>query len=180
MIDQVLAANERYASSFSSAGLPARPNRNLAVLACMDARQAVHPMLGLRPGDAHVIRNAGGIVTEDVVRSLVISHYLLGTREFMIINHTDCGMVTFKDEELRERLERETGVAAIAPSVFHAFQDVEDNVRKQIARLRAHPWVPRSIPIRGFVYDINSGRLGEVSGTKSPQALSGAIECKHL
>lgn len=170
VIDEVLAANERYAKSFNSAGLPTPPKRQLAVLACMDARLPVHPMLGLKPGDAHVIRNAGGIVTEDAVRSLVISHYLLGTQEFMIINHTDCGMLTFKDEELRERLERETGVPAIAPSAFYAFQDLEENVRKQIARLRAHPWVPRSIPIRGFVYDVNNGRLGEVSGAKSRHA----------
>lgn len=170
VIDEVLSANEQFAKSFKYAGLAMPPKRRLAVLACMDARLAVDQVLGLQPGDAHTIRNAGGIVTDDAVRSLVISHYLLGTQEFMIVNHTDCGMLTFKDEDLRGRLERETGISAIAPSAFHAFTDVEANVRKQLARLRAHPWVPRSVGIRGFVYNVGSGRLGEVKETKTLHA----------
>jgi len=170
VIDEVLVVSEQFAKSFNYASLAMPPKRKLAVLACMDARLAIDQLLGLRPGDAHVIRNAGGIVTGDAVRSLVISHYLLGTQEFMIINHTDCGMLTFKDEDLRGRLEHETGIPAISPSVFHAFTDVEENVRKQITRLRAHPWVPRSVSIRGFVYNVGNGRLGEVRETKTLHA----------
>lgn len=170
VIDEVLAANGRFAESFRHAGLAMPPKRKLAVLACMDARLAVDRVLGLEPGDAHVIRNAGGIVTEDAVRSFLISHYLLGTEEFMIINHTDCGMLTFKDEELRERLERETGSAAVIPSAFQAFPNVDDNVRRQIARLRAHPWIPAGITIRGFVYQVESGRLAEVREAKTLHA----------
>jgi carbonic anhydrase len=170
VIDEVLAANEKFANSFSYGNLTMPPKRKLAVLACMDARLAVDQVLGLRPGDAHVIRNAGGIVTEDAIRSLVISHYLLGTQEFMIINHTDCGMLTFKDDELRARVERETGTSPITPSAFHAFTDVEENARKQLARLRAHPWVPRSVGIRSFVYNVSNGRLGEVRETKTRHA----------
>src|SRR5208337_5590064 len=119
-------------------------------------------ILGLKTGDAHIIRNAGGIATEDAIRSLLISHYLLGTQEFMIINHTDCGMLTFKDEELRERLERETGTAVVAPSHFHSFVDTTTNVRRQVQRVKSHPWVPNKIPVRGFVYDVRTGKLNEV------------------
>jgi len=170
VIDDVLTANQQFAKSFNYSGLAMPPKRKLAVLACMDARLAVDQMLGLEPGDAHVIRNAGGIVTEDALRSLIISHYLLGTQEFMIINHTDCGMLTFKDEELRARLERETGVPAIVPAAFHAFADVQGNVARQIGRLRADPWIPRSIAIRGFVYDVSNGRLSEVRETRTLHA----------
>src|ERR1019366_1066132 len=116
--EEVLKANEAYAKSYSHGHLPMPPARKLAVLACMDARLVVSKILGLEEGDAHVICNAGGIVTDDALRSLIISHYLLGTQEFMIINHTDCGMLTFKDEDLRERLERETGTAVVAPNHF--------------------------------------------------------------
>ncbi len=170
VIDEVLGSNEKYARSFNRGGLAAPPKRKLAVLACMDARLAINDILGLKAGDAHVIRNAGGIATEDAVRSLVISHYLLGTEEFMIINHTGCGMLTFKDEELRERLERETGVPAIGPAAFHSFPDVRQNVTKQVAALRAHPWIPRAVAIRGFVYDVTDGRLKEVRDAKSLHA----------
>jgi carbonic anhydrase len=138
------------------------PARRLAVVACMDARLMVDQVLGLAAGDAHVIRNAGGIVTEDAIRSLVISHHLQGTNEFIVINHTDCGMLTFKDAELRARLENETGTAVVVPARFHAFSDLEANVRQQMQRVRAHPWVPKTIPVRGFVYDVKTGRLAEV------------------
>ncbi len=170
VIDEVLAANEQFAKSFNYSGLAMPPKRKLAVLACMDARLAINQMLGLDPGDAHVIRNAGGIATEDAVRSLLISHYLLGVQEFMVVNHTDCGMLTFHDEELRDRLERETGVSAIAPSVFYAFPNVQENVRRQLARLRAHPWIPRSVAIRGFVYNVRDGGLSEVPAAKTLHA----------
>jgi carbonic anhydrase len=131
-------------------------------------------MLGLKTGDAHVVRNAGGIITDDAVRSLLISHYLLGTREFMIINHTDCGMLTFQDEELRERLVKTTGAAAVAPAVFCAFRDVENNVREQILRLRSHPWMPKDVPVRGFVYDVKSGRLKEIAAGETKRATASA------
>ena len=162
-IDEVLLANQAYAMSFSHGELPMSPARKLAVVACMDSRQAVVQMLGLKPGEAHIIRNAGGIVTEDVLRSLILSHHLLGTQEFMIINHTDCGMLTFKDDDLRKKLEQQTGTASGVPAHFHAFHDLEANVRDQIQNVKAHPWVPEQIPVRGFIYDVKSGKLNEVS-----------------
>lgn len=164
VIDETLKANRDYASGFSQGGLAMPPARKLAVLACMDARLDVERVLGLELGDAHVIRNAGGIASEDALRSLIISHHLLGTQEFMVINHTDCGMLTFKDHELCERLESDTGVAAVAPVHFHAFEDLEANVRRQVLRVRSHPWIPDGIPVRGFVYDVKSGSLTEVKG----------------
>ena len=127
----------------------------------MDARLTVEQFAGLNTGDAHIIRNAGGIVTDDVIRSLLISHYLLGTNEWIIVEHTDYGMLTFKDEDLLGRLEKETGVVAHAPSQFHSFSDLEMNLRRQLKKVRAHPWVPRQIPVRGFIYDIRWGRSNE-------------------
>jgi carbonic anhydrase len=129
----------------------------------MDARLTVEEFLGLTTGDAHIIRNAGGIVTDDTIRSLIISHHLLGTQEFLIINHTDCGMLTFKDDELRSKLEKDTGTSTAAPAAFHAFGDLEENVRRQAQKIRSHPWVPQHISVRGFVYDVKSGRLKEVA-----------------
>lgn len=163
IIDEVLQAHRAYARAFKLGGLSAPPRRRLAVLACMDARITVEAVLGLQSGDAHVIRNAGGVVTDDVLRSLIISHHLLGTREIMIIEHTDCGMLTFRDDDLRARLERETGAAAETPARFHAFRDLEENLREQIARVRAHPWIPDDVPVRGFVYDVRTGELREVA-----------------
>jgi len=160
--DELLRANERYAQSFQLGHLPMPPARKVAVLACMDARLTVEQLLGLQTGEAHIIRNAGGIATEDALRSLLISHYLLGTQEFLIINHTDCGMLTFKDEDLRSRLEKQTGTAVFAPVYFHAFSDLESNVRRQIERVCSHPWISKQIPVRGFIYDVKTGRLREV------------------
>ncbi len=162
IIDDALKANETYARNFKLGHLPMPPGKKLAILACMDARLTVEQVLGLNTGDAHIIRNAGGIATEDAIRSLLISHYLLGTQEFMVINHTDCGMLTFKDADLLERLEREKGVSAVAPSHFHAFENLEANVRRQVGRIKSHHWIPREIPIRGFVYDVQTGKLNEV------------------
>ena len=162
IIDEVVKANESYTRNFTLGHLPLPPARKLAIVACMDARLMVDQVLGLKTGDAHVIRNAGGIVTEDAVRSLILSHHLLGTQEFMIINHTDCGMLTFKDEELRPKLQQMTGTAAVVPYHFYAFSDLKENVRQQIQKVRSHPWIPKQIPVRGFIYDVKTGRLTEV------------------
>src|SRR5216684_8858599 len=159
--DEVLRANETYARNFEFGQLPLPPARKLAVLACMDARLVPSQILGLKAGDAHVIRNAGGIVTEDALRSFILSHQLLGTQEFIIINHTDCGMLTFKDEDLRVQLQEKTGTATVAPVHFHAFRDPEENVRLQVQRVKSHPWIPKHISVRGFVYDVKTGRLHE-------------------
>ncbi|GBC77114.1 Beta-carbonic anhydrase 1 [bacterium HR08] len=162
-IDEVLQANAAYAAQFAWGDLPAPPTRRLIVLACMDARIVVSQILGLKPGEAHVLRNAGGLVTEDVLRSLLISHYLLGTREFMIMAHTDCGMMTFTDDDLFRRLRHETGTAVVTPTRFFAFRDLEENVREQVQKVRSHPWIPATISVRGFIYDVKTGRLREVS-----------------
>jgi len=162
-IEEVLRANEEYAKDFTLGNLPSPPARKLAIVACMDARLTVEQMLGLKTGDAHIIRNAGGIVTEDALRSLIVSHHLLGTHEFMIINHTDCGMLSLKDEELLRNLEKSTGTATVAPACFHTFSNLEENVRKQIEKIKSHPWIPNHTPVRGFIYDVRTGRLNEVS-----------------
>lgn len=168
--DEVLQANENYSRNFKLGALPMPPARKLAIVACMDARLTVEPALGLKPGDAHIIRNAGGIVTEDALRSLIISHHLLGTEEFIIINHTDCGMLTFKDADLRSRLQASTGTVAAEPKHFHAFGDLEENVRRQIEKVKSHPWIPNHIPVRGFIYDVKTGRLGEVEAREARKA----------
>jgi carbonic anhydrase len=160
--DEVVASNQEYARNFKLGNLPMPPGRKLAIVACMDARLTVEQLLGLKTGDAHIIRNAGGIVTEDALRSLVISQQLLGTQEVVIINHTDCGMLTFKDEDLRSKLLTQTGTATVAPAHFHSFTDVEENVRQQIQKVASHPWIPKHIPVRGFIYDVKTGRLKEV------------------
>jgi carbonic anhydrase len=161
--DDVVRANQQYAQDFKLGHLPIPPARKLAIVACMDARLPIEEALGLKTGDAHIIRNAGGIVTEDALRSLIISHYLLGTQDFIVINHTECGMLTFKDSDLRSRLHAETGTAAVSPTAFHTFGNLEENVREQIQKLRAHPWTPKSVSIRGFIYDVKTGRLNEVA-----------------
>jgi carbonic anhydrase len=163
IIDERLQANQAYAQSFKLGALPMPPARHLAVLACMDARLTVEQFLGLQTGDAHIIRNAGGIATEDAIRSLIISHYLLGTQEFMVVNHTDCGMLTFKDEDLKSRLQQETHLTSSSPEAFHTFTDLSKNVREQVQKIKSHPWLPRHIPVRGFIYDVKTGRLNEVA-----------------
>ncbi|HYK91895.1 MAG TPA: carbonic anhydrase [Acidobacteriota bacterium] len=162
VIDETLKANETYARDFKMSHLAMPPARKLAIVACMDARLSVEQILGLKTGEAHIIRNAGGILTEDALRSLVISHHLLGTQEFMFIHHTDCGMLTFKDDELSAKLRETCGTAAVVPSRFHAFSNLEDDVRQQIEKARAHPWIPKGVTLRGFIYDVKSGRLTEV------------------
>src|SRR2546423_12411754 len=161
VIDEVLAANEIYSRNHELRKLTPRPQRKLAILTCMDTRLSIRT-LGLKTGDAHIIRNAGGIVTEDALRSLLVSHYLLGTEEFMVINHTDCGLMRSTERELRSMIESHTGAASVAPQHFYAFKEPEENVRKQLEKLRSHPWVRKEIILRGFVYDVDSGRLKEV------------------
>jgi len=160
--DELLAANEEFARHFKLGELSVRPKRRVAVLACMDSRILFEHCLGLKPGDAHMIRNAGGIATEDALRSLIISHHLLDTQEFIIINHTDCGLLQVQEYELRSRLSAKMGVIASEPSNFYGFDDLEANVRTQIHRVKSHPWIPKHIPVRGFVYDVKTGRLTEV------------------
>jgi carbonic anhydrase len=161
VIDEVLTANASYAKTHRLAGLSPRPRRRLAVLTCMDTRLSKHT-LGLAVGDAHIMRNAGGIVTDDVVRSLLVSHFLLGTEAFMIINHTDCGLAGVTEEELHRRIRARSGTTTTLATPFYAFTDVHENVRRQLERLRSHPSVPTEIAVRGFVYDVNDGRLHEV------------------
>jgi carbonic anhydrase len=160
-IDEVLTANEIYSRTHELRKLTPRPERKLAVLTCMDTRLSIST-LGLKTGDAHIIRNAGGIVTDDTLRSLLVSHYLLGTEEIMVINHTDCGLMHTNEQDLRTRIQNRTGTAAVAPAFFYTFQNIEENVHHQLKKLRSHPWIPEKIPVRGFVYDVTSGRLREI------------------
>jgi carbonic anhydrase len=160
--DGLLRNNQDYAASFSAGDLPMPPGAQVAVVACMDARLHVYGVLGLREGDAHVIRNAGGVVTDDVIRSLTISQRLLGTREVILVHHTDCGMLTFEDDDVKADIEAETGLRP--PFALEAFPDLEQDVRQSIARVKASPFVPRKDAVRGFVYDVRTGRLQEVTG----------------
>ena len=164
VIDEVLVANELYSRTHELRKLTPRPERKLAVLTCMDTRLSILT-LGLKTADAHIIRNAGGIVTDDSLRSLLISHYLLGTEEIMVINHTDCGLMHTSEQDLRTRIQNRTGTAAIAPAFFHAFQNIEENVRHQLQKLHTHPWIPATLVVRGFVYDVASGLLREIKNS---------------
>jgi carbonic anhydrase len=161
LTDDLLAHNAAYVSTFDKGDLPLPPARKLAVLACMDARLDPAKILGLDEGDAHVIRNAGGVVSEDALRSLAISQNLLGTEEIVLIHHTDCGMLTFTDEEFASKLEQETGERPEWRA--HAFPDLEQNVRDSIERIRNNPFLPHTDKVRGFVYEVETGRLREVS-----------------
>ncbi|MHA3702458.1 beta-class carbonic anhydrase [Jatrophihabitans sp. YIM 134969] len=158
--DDLLANNARYAESFTGP-LPLPPSRHVAVLACMDARLDVYRLLGLDAGEAHVIRNAGGVVTEDEIRSLAISQRLLGTQEIVLIHHTDCGMLTFTDDEFKRSIQDEVG---IKPDwAAEAFPDLDEDVRQSIARIHASPFIPHKTSVRGFVFDVATGRLAEVT-----------------
>ena len=159
--DDLLANNDTYAASFDKADLPLPPARRAAVIACMDARLNVYGMLGLSEGDAHVIRNAGGVVTDDAIRSLAISQRLLGTEEIILIHHTGCGMLTFTDDQFRADIEKDTGIKPTWAA--EAFPDLDADVRQSIARVKASPFVPHKDSVRGFVYEVESGRLREVS-----------------
>jgi len=159
--DDLLANNQAYARAFDKGGLPLPPAKKVAVVACMDARLNVYGALGLTEGDAHVIRNAGGVVTDDEIRSLAISQRLLGTEEVILIHHTDCGMLTFNDDEFKAAIEQEVG---IKPEwAAEAFSDLEADVRQSAARIKASPFIPRKGAIRGFIYEVETGRLREVT-----------------
>ncbi len=160
-INELLANNAAYAASFDKADLSHSPAKKVAILACMDARLNVYAALGLSEGDAHVIRNAGGVVTDDAIRSLAISQRLLGTEEIILIHHTGCGMLTFTDDEFRDSIERETGIKPAWAA--ESFSDLDGDVRQSIARIEASPFIPHKDAIRGFVYEVETGRLREVS-----------------
>jgi len=159
--DDLLANNDAYVTSFGEkADLPLPPGKKAAIVACMDARLNVYGALGLQEGDAHVIRNAGGVVTDDAVRSLAISQRLLGTEEIILIHHTGCGMLTFTDDDFKRSIEEDTG---IRPEwAAEAFGDLDGDVRQSIARIKASPFIPHKGAIRGFVYEVETGRLREV------------------
>jgi len=159
--DDLLRNAEGYAASFDRADLPLPPARKVAVLACMDARLNVYGLLGLQEGDAHVIRNAGGVVTDDEIRSLSISQRLLGTEEIILIHHTDCGMLTFTDDAFKRAVQDDVG---IKPEwAVEAFDDLDEDVRQSVARIKASPFIPRKDSVRGFVYEVETGRLREVT-----------------
>jgi carbonic anhydrase len=159
--DELLQNAAEYAASFDKADLPLPPARRVVVLACMDARLTPSRILGLQEGDAHVIRNAGGVVTDDAIRSLAISQRLLGTREIVLLHHTDCGMLTFSDDEFKRSIQDETG---IKPAwAVEAFGDLDEDVRQSIARIQASPFIPNKDSVRGFVYDVHTGAVREVS-----------------
>ena len=159
--DELLQNAEEYAATFDQGELPLPPAKRVVVLACMDARLNPYGLLGLSEGDAHVIRNAGGVVTDDEIRSLAISQRLLGTEEVILIHHTDCGMLTFSDDEFRRQVQDDTG---IKPEwAAEAFDDLEEDVRQSIARIKSSPFIPRKDSVRGFVYDVKTGRLDEVT-----------------
>jgi carbonic anhydrase len=159
--DELLRNNERYAESFDKGDLPLPPAKGVAVVACMDARLNIYGMLGLQEGDAHVIRNAGGVITDDEIRSLAISQRLLGTREVILIHHTECGMLTFTDDELKAQIQEEVGIKPHFP--MESFSDLEEDVRQSIARIQASPFIPHRDNVRGFVYEVETGRLREVT-----------------
>ena len=152
--------NRRYAENFDKADAPVPPRRKAAVVACMDARIETGRLLGLSEGDAHVIRNAGGVVTDDVLRSLLISQRLLGTEEIILVQHTDCGMLTFRDDDVKDQIEAETGLRP--PFALESFANLEENVRQSISRIQACPFIPVKDKIRGFIYNVGTGLLEEV------------------
>jgi carbonic anhydrase len=159
--DELLSNAESYAASFTKGDLPMPPGRKIAIVACMDARLNPYGLLGLNEGDAHVIRNAGGVITDDEIRSLAISQRLLGTEEIILIHHTDCGMLTFTDDEFKRSIQDELG---IKPEwAAEAFPDLEEDVRQSLARVNASPFIPNKSSVRGFVYDVHTGELNEIS-----------------
>jgi carbonic anhydrase len=160
--DEFLEANQRYAEQFDQGALPMPPARHAAVVTCMDARLDPARFLGLEVGDAHVIRNAGGRASDDAIRSLIISSHLLGTNEYVVIHHTDCGMLTFTNQDLRTKLAQDTGADASGID-FLPFPDLEQSVRDDVRRIKESPFIPKEIPVRGFIYDVRTGKLASVS-----------------
>jgi carbonic anhydrase len=160
-IDELVESANAYSESFEKGDLPLPPAKRVAVVACMDARLNPYGLLGLQEGDAHVIRNAGGVITDDAIRSLAISQRLLGTEEIMLIHHTGCGMLTFRDDDFRRQVQEDTGIKPEWPA--EAFDDLEADVRQSLARIEASPFIPRKEHVRGFVYEVETGRLREVT-----------------
>ena len=160
--EEIQTANKQYAAEFTKGDLPMPPGRRFAVVTCMDARLDPAKFLGLEEGDAHVIRNAGGLVTDDALRSLVISHWLLGTQEAVVVAHEDCGMLTFSNDDLRAKLAEETGEDASGVD-FHPFPDLDESVRASVRRIRDYSLLPDSFGATGFVYDVHTGALREVA-----------------
>ena len=160
--DAFVESAKKYASTFDKGDLPLPPAKRVAVVACMDARLNPYGILGLSEGDAHVIRNAGGVVSDDVIRSITISQRLLATNEIVLIHHTGCGMLTFHDDDVKADIEKDTGIRP--PFALEAFPDLDDDVRQSIARIKASPFIPHRDAVRGFVYEVETGALREVSG----------------
>lgn len=160
-INNLLKANEEYSQDFKDGALSSPPKRKLAILSCMDARLNVENALGLNPGDAHIIRNAGGIATDDAIRSFIVSHELLGTSEFLIINHLDCGMLKFKDQDLRDRLQEKYKSDASQLN-FHTFEDIQVNLKNQIEKIKSSPFLSKDIIIHGLIYDVKTGKLQKI------------------
>src|SRR3984893_13673963 len=157
---KLIEANKNYAKTTFPGKQPMPPSRHIAILACMDARLTVSKLLGLKTGEAHIIRNAGGIATDDAIRSLIISNELLGTNEFVVINHTDCGMLTFQDTQLAEKLAKKYGRPEEASRIkFYAFTNLEDNVKEQVRKIKEHPLIPKTIRVSGFIYEVETGKL---------------------
>ena len=161
-LESIKSQNEKYAKSFKDGDLSIPPSKKIAVLACMDARLNVNELLGLGIGEAHIIRNAGGIATDDAIRSLIISHELLGTEEFIVINHTDCGMLTFSDEDLQKKISEKYKSNALG-IVFHSFDNLEENVKRQVNKIRNTPFLVDAVSVNGFVYDVKTGRIKEIT-----------------
>src|SRR5689334_12612618 len=161
VFDEMLAHNESYAQRFDLGHLQTPPARKLVILTCMDSRMDLEQLLGLQVGDAHMIRNGGGLATDDAIRSLILSTHLLGTRSIAIIQHTECGLLSITDEQMRHRLTAQTGRDA-SHLQFHAFTDIDKNVTEQVKRVREHPFLPKNIQVRGYVYDVKNGSLREV------------------
>lgn len=160
-MDSIISQNKKYAENFTYGALPPHPSKKIAVLACMDARISVNEVLGLKIGEAHIIRNAGGIVTDDALRSLIVSHEMLGTEKIIIINHTECGMATFNDEDLQKRISEKYNSNA-SNIKFHSFSDLEENVKDQIKKIRTSPFLSDIASVHGFIYDIKTGKIREV------------------
>ncbi|MGN6348320.1 MAG: beta-class carbonic anhydrase [Candidatus Nitrosocosmicus sp.] len=153
----LLSANEKYVENFKDGGLPIPPAKKIAILTCMDARISVKDILGLNLGDAHIIQNAGGIATDDAIRSLIISHELLGTEEFIVINHTDCGMLKYKDQDLQKKISEKFNIDASGLK-FYTFPNLEENIREQINKIKSSPFFP-NVPVHGYVYDVKTGKI---------------------
>src|SRR6188472_1990021 len=165
VLDKILDSNEEYTRNFRYGALSIPPARKLAVLACMDARLNVNEALGLETGDAHIVRNAGGIATDDAIRSLIISHELLRTQEFVVINHTDCGMLTFTDKDLQKDL-RQKYKSNASEIKFYSFPNLEENLKNQVNKIKLSPFFPPDIPVHGFIYDVKTGKIERITGDK--------------